>query len=180
MPQPERRLALIDADAEQFPFELGLQVPKISWRGGPDAEAGLADAGECAAILAELIFERGQARDPHRVEPVWIDRGEVLADVEHHEAIDFEARLGLFWILRGRTRRVPAAAGILLRKRQRRGPQRQACNQPARAGVSLHQWRSHRHLSFSHGGGTSSAFADATADRRSLGGGWSDAPGIQT
>ena len=50
----------------------------------------LAHAGERAAVLAELVLERRQLGEAHRVEPVRIDAVEVDAHVEHREAVDLD------------------------------------------------------------------------------------------
>ena len=58
MPEPERRLAFIDAGAEQFELEGGLQVAEIGRGRRTDAKARLPHTGERAAILPVLVLER--------------------------------------------------------------------------------------------------------------------------
>ena len=93
MPQPERRLALVDAGAEQLELELRLQLAERGVRRTAHAEARLAHAGKRAAVLAELVLEGRQPGQPHRVGPVRVDLIEVVADVQHREAVDLERRL---------------------------------------------------------------------------------------
>ena len=107
--EPERGLALVDAGAEQLELERGLELAERRRRRRSHAEAALPHAGERAVVVPELIRERGQPRHAHGVEPVGIDLFEVVADVEHREAVDLERRLGLGLGLRRAARRLPAA-----------------------------------------------------------------------
>ena len=113
--QPERRLARVDARAEQLELELRLQLAHGGGRAGLHPEARLAHAGKRAAVLAELVLVGRQLRHAHGVEPVGVDLRGVLADVQHREAVDRHRRLrfrsrGLRRVLRpGARRRSPAA-----------------------------------------------------------------------
>ena len=64
VPQPERRLAGVDARAEQLELELRLQLAELGRRRRPHAEPALAHAGERAAVLAELLVVRSAASSP--------------------------------------------------------------------------------------------------------------------
>jgi hypothetical protein len=112
VPETERRLSFIDADSKELPFKLRLQIPEIGGSCPADAESRLPHAGKRAAVLAELILERRKTGHAHRVEPVRVDRLEVLAEIEHHEPVDFQARLG-------RWRRLRLAPGGFIRTRWR-------------------------------------------------------------
>ena len=96
-PQAWRRRNVVcpssDAGAEQLELEDRLQLAEIGRRRRLEAETALPHAGERAVVVAELILERRQLRQPQRVEPVGIDLGEVVPDVEHREAVDVEGRL---------------------------------------------------------------------------------------
>jgi hypothetical protein len=91
--EPERRLSGIHARAEQLELERGLEVTEWRRSGPFDAEPRLADAEERVAIGRELVLERRQLRGPDYVIPVGLDLVEVVAGIEHHEAVDVDARL---------------------------------------------------------------------------------------
>src|SRR6185436_21188908 len=90
MAQPDRGLAGVDACTEHIDLEPRLQLAEVRGRRRSHAEASLADAGEGAVVLAKLLVERGQLGHPHRVEPARVDLLEVLADIDHREAVDLE------------------------------------------------------------------------------------------
>ena len=89
--QAERRLSFVDAGAEQLELERRLEITERGRRRGLHAEPALAHAGERAVVLAELLLEGRKLGDTHRIEPVRVDLLEVVADVEHGEAVDLEA-----------------------------------------------------------------------------------------
>ena len=116
MPQTEGGLPFVDARAEQLELEGGLDLAEVGGKVGADPEPALPHAGERVVVFAELVLEPRQPRDPQRVEPVRVDLLEVVADVEHGEAVDLHARFRvgrrdahrhLGWILRGGRRGTP-------------------------------------------------------------------------
>src|SRR4029077_8419634 len=69
MSQTKRRLARVDANAEQLEFEDRLQFPILGRRVRLDTESGLPDALVKPAVLAELVLEGRQFGGAHDVEP---------------------------------------------------------------------------------------------------------------
>src|SRR6185436_12182765 len=92
MTQPERRLSGVHTGAEQFELENGLEVAQRCRCRRLDTQPALSDAGKRTVILAELALERGQLRQAQGVEPVWVDRIEVVPHVQHGKAIDLHLR----------------------------------------------------------------------------------------
>ncbi len=101
MPQPERRLSLVHAGPEQLELERRVQVSKLGRSAGAHAETALPYARKGVVVFPVLIVERRQLGDAQRVEPVWVDCGEVVAHVEHREAVDLHRRLGILCIALG-------------------------------------------------------------------------------
>ena len=79
VPQPEGRLALVHAGAEQLELEGRLQLAERGGRRRRARRGGSAARRRTCCGLAELVLERRQLRDPHRVEPVRVDLLEVVA-----------------------------------------------------------------------------------------------------
>ena len=94
----EQGLADLDAGAEQLEFEDGPQRAEIGRRERPDAQSALPHAREGAVVLTEFVLELGQPGEAQGVVPVGVDLLEVVAHVEHREAVDLHRRLR-FWCL---------------------------------------------------------------------------------
>jgi hypothetical protein len=82
-------------------------------------------------VTPELIFERWQPGEAHRIGPVRVDLLEVVADVEHREAVDLEARLRVGLGLRARAGRIPGARLGVLRACAREAAEGQEGRQKA-------------------------------------------------
>ena len=121
--------ALVDAGAEQLELERGLEVAPIGRVDEPDAEAALATPGERVCRPRRTGSRRPAASSAQGVEPVGVDLLEVVADVEHREAVDLEGGpSGVAWTAGAAGgAAVPALpAGARLR-RAVAGPSRQQC-----------------------------------------------------
>ena len=94
--QPEGRLPGVVAGAHELELERRLQLAHRGRRRRPHAEARLPHPGEVAVVLAELVLVGRQLRGAQRVEPVGVDLLEVVADVQHGEAVDLHAGLRLW------------------------------------------------------------------------------------
>src|SRR5262249_18403105 len=90
MSQAKCGLAGINSGAEQFELEPSLEIPELCRGRGLDAESSLTDAEVHIPIRSELIGEGRQFRGPHYVKPVRIVLSEVVAGVEHDEAIQID------------------------------------------------------------------------------------------
>jgi hypothetical protein len=91
--EADRRLTRVHAGAEQFELEDRVQLAQL--RLGPrlHAQPALPHAGVEAAVMPELVLERGELRRAHDVEPVGIVLVEVVPHVEHGEPVQID--LGL-------------------------------------------------------------------------------------
>src|SRR5262249_9432408 len=72
MAQPERRLARIDANAEQLELENRFQFSILGRRIRLDTESALTNALPEVTVLSELFIERWQLGWPHGVEPIGV------------------------------------------------------------------------------------------------------------
>ena len=117
--QPERGLAFVDAGAEQLELEGGLQVAERVGVDDSHAETALAHAGERAVVCPNWSSNDGSLVTRIVSNQFGIDLLEVVADVEHREAVDLEGRLGLWLGLRRAARRIAGARLGLLRARAR-------------------------------------------------------------
>ncbi len=105
MAQADRRLARIDARAEEFELEGGLEIAETRGRAGLHTEASLPDAGEPVPVRAELVLERGQLGRPHHVEPVRVVLIDLVTHVEHGETVDVHGRARFLVLSDGRRAR---------------------------------------------------------------------------
>ena len=93
MTQAERGLAGIDAGAEQLEFEDGLQRAEIGRREGPDAQR-LWRTPANVRLSSPNSFSTLGSLVSATCRTNRVNLLEVVADVEHREAVDLEARLG--------------------------------------------------------------------------------------
>ncbi len=85
----------VDAGAEELELEDGLDLAEVGGHEALHSEAALADSGEDVAVLAVLVRVGRQLDGPQHVVPVRVVLLGLVAHVEHAEAVDVEARLGL-------------------------------------------------------------------------------------
>src|SRR5688572_14642054 len=95
MAQAEGGLPFVHTGAEQLELEDRLDLADPGRDVGANAQPALTHACERVVVFAKLTRERRQPGEPQRVVPVRIDRPEVVADVEHREPVNLEARLGV-------------------------------------------------------------------------------------
>jgi len=93
VPEPERRLAGVDADPEQLELEDRVDVAALGRDPALHAKPALAHAGVEVAVLTELVLEGRQLRRPQHVEPGRVDLLPVVSHVQHREAVEVDLRL---------------------------------------------------------------------------------------
>ena len=99
--------------AEQLELEDRSELSQVRWSKAADPKPALPHAREPVAIPSELAFKRWQLCWPEHVEPERVLHLELVAVVEHGEAVDLQPRSGCLapgrrWLV---PEVVPAGAG---------------------------------------------------------------------
>ncbi len=111
MTQAKGSLTCVHTRAEKLKLKYCLEVAKCGRRERFNTEACLPDAIEDLPIWRKLTLERRQLRWPDDIKPVRIIGVELIARIEHSEAVEINGAVRLWLFCRFRRRCLTACHG---------------------------------------------------------------------